>query len=330
MVEQSLPLRPGVLEGTSGAKFTRRDLFKLSAIVAGAVVGARALNSVENPEDPSARFEPIITEDATFYPSYELHSGRLNIPEVLSSKQKIPIVHFNELSLGDGGFTAKEFQTGDPMLYLKAETGNEREQFGRMFSDATLGFFAKHNMRVAFEGIAVPKIPAFRKPDILTQIRYGLVNHLAAFAERMPGWFVYVKEKDALWRLNTSLNTLQPEKVKTFFRDLVFARKLQTIAKYYSGRSSEKPVISFLLGFNHGMTSDLLTLGEEFTLKSFLIYPKAVLKQIVDANGGIDAFCTTLVVPVQPNLDGIPTREFEVDTQLQALLRNNLKPVVSG
>ena len=324
MNEQDLLLSPGVPKISFGANFTRRDFIKLSAIVAAATIGARAMNAVENPEDPNKRFDPIVTRDGTFYPSYELHTGHFNLPEGLSSRPKTPVAHFNELSLGDGGFTAKEFLTGDPILYLKAETGNEREQFGRMFPDATLDFFAKHKMRVAFEGIAVPKIPAFRKTNVLTQIRYGLVNHLAQLAEMMPGWFVYARERDALWRLNTLLSELQPENVKTFFRDLVFARKLQTIAQHYSGQGSEKPVISFLLGFSHERTSELLILEEEFTLKSFLIYPKAVLQQIVDANGGIDAFCTTLVAPVKPNLDGVPTQEFATDTQLQALLRNNL------
>lgn len=132
--------------------------------------------------------------------------------------------------------------------------------------------------------------------------------------------------KDALWNVNRHIRNLHPEQMTVFFRNLVMARKLQTLAKYYSPKEEAKPGVSFSAGFAHEGIKDLLILGESVTLAGFNLYPKDILREIVDANGGIEAFSSTLLVSVRETFaGGRNSKTLVLDTDLKNYLETRLE-----
>ena len=95
---------------------------------------------------------------------------------------------------------------------------------------------------------------------------------------------------------------MDPEHMIVFFRNLVIARKLQTLAADRLRETGKKINLPFLVGSAHHGIKDFLILGEEATLAGFNLFSNDTLKRIVEANGGIDAFCTTVVIPVKENV----------------------------
>lgn len=131
---------------------------------------------------------------------------------------------------------------------------------------------------------------------------------------------------DSLMNINRLVGNLHPEQISIFFRNLVMSRKLQTLAKHYSTKYDRRPNISFLAGFEHGGIKDLLTLGENVTMAGFNLYSSGFLKEVVEANGGVNAFCSTLVIPVKEVLvDKKESKAFVLDQELKEYLETRLK-----
>lgn len=135
------------------------------------------------------------------------------------------------------------------------------------------------------------------------------------------------KVKLALNNLAGHINLTHPETMQVFFRNLVIARKLQTLAHVVPDvHAREKPAISFLLGMEHTAIQDLLVLGESVTMAGFSLYSKETLKEIVDSNGGIDAFCSTVILsPKSIFLDGTAGKQSYIDQALKEYLEVRLR-----
>lgn len=131
----------------------------------------------------------------------------------------------------------------------------------------------------------------------------------------------------SLQRANAILEHLHPENLIIFFRNIIMARKLQTLAKHKIKESKSRPNIGYVVGAGHAGIEDLLVLGEEFTLLLLSIYPDKLLKNIVDHNGGIDAFSKTVITPIMVdwsnNIYATATTTI-IDNELKLYLENRL------
>lgn len=97
-------------------------------------------------------------------------------------------------------------------------------------------------------------------------------------------------------RLAAIIGHMHPEDHIVFFRNLLFARKLQFFGETLLRDLNRKPNIAYNFGLGHSGVEDFLRLEKQFTLSLLRIYPKDFLKKIVDWNGGIDTFCTSVLV----------------------------------
>lgn len=136
------------------------------------------------------------------------------------------------------------------------------------------------------------------------------------------------KVKAITRKINAVVSYFHPQKPKVFLRNIMMARKLTLLGEFGSKNRSEKPRIAFQVGAAHAAINDLISLGEqgyEVTLAMLDVYPKVFLKFVVEHNGGIDAFCSTVVVPVKENLEGQEVKQVILDQRLKAYLEQRFK-----
>jgi len=122
---------------------------------------------------------------------------------------------------------------------------------------------------------------------------------------------------------------LHPEDPIIFFRNIIFARKLQFLGEIMSKEKREKAQITYNVGKMHAGIEDFLQIGKEWTLAFLNIMPNWYLKAIIDANGGLENFCSDVLF--DPNAQN-PTKSVRVDEELKNFL-NKLKftlPTLAG
>jgi hypothetical protein len=130
----------------------------------------------------------------------------------------------------------------------------------------------------------------------------------------------------AINRFNAFIAHAHPEDLVVFFRNVIMARQLQLLGEDLSGKTKEKPRISYQVGGGHAGIEDFLLLGDKLTIATLSIYPKQFLQHVVENNGGIDAFCSTIIIPVRQTLaTGDDTKRVILDRQLKDYLEARLK-----
>lgn len=120
------------------------------------------------------------------------------------------------------------------------------------------------------------------------------------------------------------LTDLHPESIQVFFRNAIMAKKLDSTST--STETGQKPKIAYKVGAAHTGIEHFLALGPELTTKIICAYPKEFLKQTITINGGLDAFCSTVIIPVKPNLDNpnVNVKKVIVDRELKSALAYKL------
>ena len=137
----------------------------------------------------------------------------------------------------------------------------------------------------------------------------------------------YDSRKDTLWKIQEDFVNLTPD---SLYRNILIARKLQTLANYnyrLAGKKPEfKPIISCQIGFGHAKSLEhILIAGPETTLKMLDLISTETLKKIVDANGGVDALCRTVVIPTDKVIiDKEEAKYFLTDNYLKQYLLSRL------
>jgi len=130
-------------------------------------------------------------------------------------------------------------------------------------------------------------------------------------------------QKD-LQSIHKLVGKLHPEYLNIALRDILMARRLQTVGKHLYDKNSEKPRVAYRAGLAHSGIERFLSIGDELTLDALDIYPKQVLKRIVEDNDTssndfeekLNMFCSFSLVNPQKN-----TKEKVVDNDLKDYLR---------
>ena len=110
---------------------------------------------------------------------------------------------------------------------------------------------------------------------------------------------------------------LHPEDPLIFFRNIMFARKLQFLGEVASKEKGQKAQISYNVGKGHAGIEDFLHIGKDWTLAFLNIFPKPYLKAVIDTNGGLENFCSNVLF--DPNAQN-PTKTVLVDQELKSFL----------
>ncbi len=126
--------------------------------------------------------------------------------------------------------------------------------------------------------------------------------------------------------INSLLTHAHPEDLRLLFRNILMARKLQLLAENVSGTNEGKPRIGYQVGSAHTGIEDFLALGPNLTIAALSIFPKPLIKKIVDFNGGIDAFCSTGILSVKKVLTNQENPQTVIlDTKLKEYLEARFK-----
>ncbi len=94
-----------------------------------------------------------------------------------------------------------------------------------------------------------------------------------------------------------------PENLVEFPRSLLWAIKMHDAAKRLRAEKGRKLKIAYDVGQFHGNVEDFLKSGQDFIRKILLSYPAPILKQIIDANGGVDSFASYNLISLPQDLD---------------------------
>jgi len=133
------------------------------------------------------------------------------------------------------------------------------------------------------------------------------------------------------------VNHFHPENANTFLRNIIMARRLDTVAKNITGlkQMQGKPQIGINIHARHGGVEDLLIiqdkLGSRAVLKLLDLYSNKTLKAVVKENGrhedtleqNIKTTSTGLVFSVKDAVQG-ETKHLLVDTELENYLLGRL------
>lgn len=111
-----------------------------------------------------------------------------------------------------------------------------------------------------------------------------------------------------LVRLNGLVGNVHPEEHIGFFRNLIMADKMLTVAEAYHKRNNVRPNIGFNLGAAHAGIEDMLVVGHDFVRNMILMYPEDFLRNIVEINGSTENFSTARVMsaPVKSKISDTP------------------------
>jgi len=338
-------------------RISRREFFKVAGLTTAGISLPNFLNSPENTSNKPTKIE---TDQAIYYPFYERHPQGISFDEI-SKVQDIDI-HFLEtvfpsndtlsLTPKDLLFMESAVQSGG---ILSGEPSYKR--IGRLISEEMLSFFSKKGSQISIEGYILPFDAAKQYISSMAaeaMVGAGLAAHKAVrfsdleektkkdsarlvFGLTGSAWLtspvlsslgVIIEENPTrtLQKIFAYVYHTHPEFPIVFLRNALMARKLDLLAKYQQEKQEEKPSISYAVGYGHAGIEDFLILGEKSTLTAISIYPKGYLQNTVDLNGGLDFFCSTVVVPVRENLEeNQEVKHIIVDEKLRAYLENRLK-----
>lgn len=132
------------------------------------------------------------------------------------------------------------------------------------------------------------------------------------------------KTQNVLYELIAKTSHLHPEDFTVFFRNIMAVRKLRVISNELKKDLWEKPTIAYQFGAGHAGMTDLLKLEGDITFSILSLYPIGLLKQVVEHNGGVDAFSSI----VQLKFNKV-TGEYEklliLDSELRDFLNTRFK-----
>jgi len=114
---------------------------------------------------------------------------------------------------------------------------------------------------------------------------------------------------------------LHPEDPIIFFRNIMFARKLQFLGEITSKEKGQRSQIAYNVGKMHAGIEDFLQIGKDWTLAFLNLMPISYLKAVIDTNGGIENFCSNVLF--DPNAQN-QTRSVLVDQELKSFLNKKL------
>lgn len=300
-------------------------------------------------ETGNKRIVEIETPEATYYPMYESHFLPIG-PEEL---QKLPKL---DLALYEVVTPSEEALRMSPVQILNM-TAAQREF---VIPREHLALFEKNGTEVSVEGMALPvhaysdSLWQFVGETVMGMAAAsGMVTKLIPRDAAFKGSVNIAEKTAATWLMSRSVSlalgavegvigsTVQqsapqrilsrisafiehahPEDATVFLRNILIARKLQFFGQFLSDTRLKlsKPRIAYNVGNSHGGIEDFLYLGKDFTLAILSAYPKEFLKEVIKVNGGLTAFCSSVLVTSDTRF---PQKTVVVDRELKEFLKEN-------
>jgi hypothetical protein len=100
-------------------------------------------------------------------------------------------------------------------------------------------------------------------------------------------------QKGVITDLDTTFKSIDYTDARICFRNIMFALKQKNIVDNIEKPDGQKPTVSSQIGLRHLGFENFLELDKEDLIEMVKLYPKDMVNQIVDHNGGLVNFCKT-------------------------------------
>ena len=298
------------VQTNSSGKIDRREFLKLgglslASLLVPAIVSGKKEGALRNAKN-------IETPHSTFYPLYERHDRPLEAKDI---EKLLPLdIFFYELQAKSRTINLTKPAT---LAHFEIQYSTNPNDKQRLIPQTHLDLLKNNLSLISFEGFkyteSVSKELEKHHPDSIPD---------ALLARAQKGRFNYDTSK---------VNKIFEEMVANpdskdnfiFFRNLVMARKLQFLGEMVFTTVKRKARIGFKLGNSHEGIENHLELGKQDTLSRITKYPKEFLSKIVELNGGLDDFCSAILLSPKGN-------EFEKTILRDNQLKENLQKKLSG
>lgn len=130
-----------------------------------------------------------------------------------------------------------------------------------------------------------------------------------------------------LVRVGGMLEHAAPENNIIFFRNLIMANQLLTVAEKIFQELNRKPRIGLDVGARHSGIEDFLTVGHEFTRWLIKQYPRSFLEEIAQKNGGMEEFLSASLIslPADYNFNSDSIGEINLNPELRERLQKVMR-----
>ena len=337
---------------TPHTPMTRRSFLKLSALLPLAAIPAETQRSIND-------YLSIETPECKYYPIYESHPHPAKIEQL--QRMPTPDVFLYEYTRESEYFIDSPPQTvlDSVPKTLKGLPDSEREY---IVPRDHLEWLKGNRSKVCFEGYRLPsdlgvvlpmlaegaigassglwlifsKMKEKAKNQISRRQFLKLAAGFAATWGLSPTAFLLIipaKKTDvrlsALERIIIKANGLSshlhPNDSVIFFRNIMFARKLQILGETISKEKGQKAQIAYNVGKMHAGIEDFLQIGREWTLAFLNMIPNQYLQEVIEANGGLDNFCSNVLFDSNGQN---PSKTVLIDHELKSFLIKKLEPQI--
>ncbi|MDO8583422.1 MAG: twin-arginine translocation signal domain-containing protein [bacterium] len=131
-------------------------------------------------------------------------------------------------------------------------------------------------------------------------------------------------------RLYGLVSDSHPANATVFFRNLIMADKMLTVAEDIQKNTGKKTKMGFQVEYAHSGIEDFLSAGHDFCRMLLLSYPKPVLRDAVESNNGPEDFSSSRLLKLprnfsvkDPKWEQVGDRKV-VDTELKQMLEEKL------
>lgn len=338
-------------------KFSRRDFLKLSGVVGTATI--LGFPRPEGTTKPANDILSIETPEARYFPIYESHPQPASGKELKSLPPQDVFLYEYVRDSRDfiDAFTSPQVILDAVPKTLKGLPDSKREY---IVPRDHLEWLRENNTKICFEGYDLPNSASltallpmvgeaiigaggalslvFSKAKegsnkVVTRRQFlKLATGLATVWGLSPTAFLLITPAD---KTEVKLSALERTIIKAhglssqthpgnpiiFFRNIMFARKLQFLGEVMSKEKGQRAQITYNVGKMHAGIEDFLHIGKDWTLAFLNMIPEKYLKEVIDANGGIENFCSNVVF--DPNAQNA-TKTVLVDQALKSFLDKKL------
>ncbi len=336
----------------SHKKFSRRDFLKLGGLAGPAI--ALGLSKPETTK-PNNDILSIETQEAKYFPIYETHQQPVSGEELklLPPQDVFLYEYFRDTRYFVDSPPQVILDTPIPI-----STDSKRDH---VVPRNHLEWLKKNSTKICFEGYVLPtnyfliaELVMFGEPGIalgslllpsvfskpkenrgkrmdrrqFLKLAAGLAATWGLSSGAYIGLEAFGKtdvKESALERTMIKaqglLSHTHPENPIVFFRNIMLARKLQFLGEAASKEKGQKAQITYNVGKAHAGIEDFLLIGKDWTLNFLNIMPNQFLKKVIDRNGGLENFCSNVLV--DPNAQR-PTKSVLVDQELKNFLNKKL------
>lgn len=274
----------------------------------------------------------IETDNAIFYPAYEIHNKGLDAQEI---RRDLDILFIEDwVSLNAPAISTSVFGVDEkgPQNLSKIASYGIDVMFGDVSPGDAMNKAAMVN--TIRDGVGIGSlIMASNKQLDKTTRRAFLGLGLWSFSSflTLPAYIPLIvtenrRFKQLLSRIGSIGYAVHPEEVIIHFRSAVMADKIMEAAKIYKQASGRKAKISFNVGAGHASMEDFLQLGQNFTRDFIMAHPEWVIGEMVETNGGSHQFSTGRIVGFDPGNPGsFVDRASITDRVLEARINEKLQ-----